>query len=117
MAALRMALARKDILDTVERIHHTDRSSQYTANEYLAFLKEHGIQVSTSGKGDPYDNAMMERFFSALRAELTDWEHFPARQSARTARFEFIEVFYNYQRFHSSLGYVNPVDFEADRSS
>ena len=66
-----------------------------------------------SGKGDPYDNAMMESFFSTLRAELTDLERFLTRQAARTVVFEFIEVFYNRQRLHSSLGYHSPATFEA----
>jgi putative transposase len=66
-----------------------------------------------SGKGDPYDNAMMESFFSTLRAELTDLERFATQQVARTAVFEFIEVFYNRQRLHSSLGYRSPQAFES----
>lgn len=111
-AALRMALARRDLPDTAALLHHTDRGSQYTADDYLALLKAHGIQVSMSGKGDPYDNAMMESFFSTLRAELTDLERFATRQAARTAVFEFIEVFYNRQRLHSSLGYRSPLAFE-----
>ena len=111
--ALRMALTRRSIPDPEALIHHTDRGSQYTAEAYLALLKERGIQVSMSGKGNPYDNAMMESFFSTLRAELTDLDRFPTRQLARTAVFEFIEVFYNRQRLHSSLGYLSPADFEA----
>lgn len=110
--ALCMALLQRDIPETAQLIHHTDRGSQYTADEYLALLKAHGIQVSMSGKGNPYDNAMMESFFSTLRAELTDLEPFPTRQMARTAVFEFIEVFYNRQRLHSSLGYRSPLTFE-----
>jgi putative transposase len=112
MDALCMALGQRDIPEAAELIHHTDRGSQYTADEYLALLKAHGIQVSMSGKGNPYDNAMMESFFSTLRAELTDLERFPTRQAARTAVFEFIEVFYNRQRLHSSLGYRSPLAFE-----
>lgn len=111
--ALCMALLQRDISATTELIHHTDRGSQYTADEYLARLKAHGIQVSMSGKGNPYDNAMMESFFSTLRAELTDLEHFATRQAARTAVFEFIEVFYNRQRLHSSLDYRSPLTFES----
>lgn len=111
--ALGMALAWREITQTTELIHHTDRGSQYTADDYGALLNEYGIQVSMSDKGDPYDNAMMERFFSTLRAELTDLERFPTRQAARTAVFEFIEVFYNRQRLHSSLGYRSPADFES----
>jgi len=111
--ALGMALARRDIPQRADLIHHTDRGSQYTADEYLALLKAHGIQVSMSSKGNPYDNAMMESFFSTLRAELTDLERFATRQAARTAVFEFIEVFYNRQRLHSSLDYRSPLAFES----
>lgn len=116
-AALRMALVRRDLPQPADLIQHTDRGSQYTANDYLALLKAHGIQVSMSNKGDPYDNAMMESFFSTLRAELTDLERFATRQAARTAVFEFIEVFYNRQRLHSSLGYRSPLAFETDHFS
>jgi putative transposase len=110
--ALRMALTRRAISQPATLIHHTDRGSQYSADAYQALLTAHGIQVSMSDKGNPYDNAMMESFFSTLRAELTDRERFPTRQAARTAVFEFIEVFYNRQRLHSSLGYRSPADFE-----
>jgi putative transposase len=107
-----MALAWRKLPPVTDLIQHTDRGSQYTADDYLALLKEHGIQVSMSDKGDPYDNAMMESFFSTLRAELTDLEHFSTQQAARTVVFEFIEVFYNRQRLHSSLGYRSPLAFE-----
>lgn len=110
--ALRMALARRQLPQPANLIQHTDRGSQYTADDYLALLREQGIQVSMSDKGDPYDNAMMESFFSTLRAELTDLQRFPTRQAAQTAVFEFIEVFYNRQRLHSSLGYRSPMAFE-----
>lgn len=112
-AALRMALTRRIIPQPANLIQHTDRGSQYTANDYLALLKQHGIQVSMSDKGNPYDNAMMESFFSTLRAELTDLERFATRTAARTAVFEFIEVFYNRQRLHSALGYRSPMAFES----
>jgi putative transposase len=111
--ALRMALAQREIPDPAALIHHTHRGSQYTADDYLALLNEHHIQLSMSNKGDPYDNAMIESFFSTLRAELTDLERFITRQAARTALFEFIEVFYNRQPLHSSLGYRSPIQFEA----
>jgi putative transposase len=110
--ALRMALARRELPQPTHLIQHTDRGSQYTADDYLALLKSNGIQVSMSGKGDPYDNAMIESFFSTLRAELTDLERFATGQAARTAVFEFIEAFYNRQRLHSSLGYRSPLMFE-----
>ena len=115
--ALRMALARRDLPPASDLIQHTDRGSQYTADDYLALLKAHGIQVSMSAKADPYDNTMMESFFSTLRAELTDLERFATRQAARTAMFEFIEVFYNRQRLHSSLGYRSPLAYETDHLS
>ena len=111
--ALRMALKRRTIPDNSTLLHHTDRGSQYTADDYLALLARHGIQVSMSGKGDPYDNAMIESFFATLRAELTDLTHFPTRAAARLALFDFIEVFYNRQRIHSALGYISPAAFEA----
>jgi transposase InsO family protein len=110
--ALGMALSGRERAQTATLIHHTDRGSQYTADDYLLLLKGQGISVSMSDKGNPYDNAMMESFFSTVRAELTDLEHFPTRQAARTAVFEFIEVFYNRQRLHSSLGYHSPLAFE-----
>jgi transposase InsO family protein len=116
-AALRMALLRRELPQAADLIQHTDRGSQYTADDYLALLKAHSIQVSMSDKGDPYDNALMESFFSTLRAELTDLEHFATRQAARTAVFEFIEVFYNRQRLHSSLGYRSPLAFETAQLS
>jgi putative transposase len=112
-AALRMALTRRELPAETALIHHTDRGSQYTADDYLALLKAHRIQVSMSAKGNPYDNAMMESFFSTLRAELTDLERFATQRVARTAVFEFIEVFYNRQRLHSSLGYRSPQAFES----
>jgi putative transposase len=113
-AALQMALGQR-VLDG-PLIHHTDRGSQYTADDYLACLKACGVSVSMSGKGDPYDNAMAESFFSTLRAECTELQHFATRREARLAVFEYIMVFYNRQRLHSALGYCSPVDFEAAHS-
>jgi transposase InsO family protein len=113
-AALDMALARRHLQP--ELIHHTDRGSQYTADDYQATLLAQHILVSMSKKGEGYDNAMMESFFSTLRAELTELQHFHTRQQARSALFEFIEGFYNRQRLHSSLGYHSPADFEAAHS-
>lgn len=109
--ALRMALGRRIVAEDL--IHHTDQGSQYTADDYLALLAAHGISVSMSRKGDCYDNAMMESFFSTLRAECTERQRYRSRAEARVSVFEFIEVFYNRQRLHSSLGYRSPVDYEA----
>ena len=112
-AALRMALGQRSLLPEQELIHHTDRGSQYTAHDYQDLLDEFDIQVSMSGKGDPYDNAMIESFFSTLRAECTDLQEFDTRLAARLAVFDFIEMFYNCRRLHSSLGYLSPMEFEA----
>jgi transposase InsO family protein len=110
-AALRMALGRRVVGDNL--IHHTDQGSQYTADDYLALLAADGITVSMSRKGDCYDNAMMESFFSTLRAECTERQRYRSRAEARASVFDFIEVFYNRQRLHSSLGYCCPADYEA----
>lgn len=112
-ATLRMALGQRSLLPEQELIHHTDRGSQYTAHDYQDLLDEFDIQVSMSGKGDPYDNAMIESFFSTLRAECTDLQEFDTRLAARLAVFDFIEMFYNCRRLHSSLGYLSPMEFEA----
>jgi transposase InsO family protein len=109
--ALKMALGHRVVGDDL--IHHTDRGSQYTADDYLTLLATAGITVSMSRKGDCYDNAMMESLFSTLRAECTERQPYHTRLEARLSVFEYIEVFYNRQRLHSSLGYRNPADFEA----
>lgn len=111
--ALCMALQRRQITPDHRLIHHTDRGSQYTADDYLELLNTQGITVSMSGKGDPYDNAMMESFFATVRAELTELDRFLTRQAAQVAIFDYIELFYNRQRIHTSIGYTNPTTFEA----
>jgi putative transposase len=93
-------------------LHHSDRGSQYTSGSYQALLAQVGIQVSMSGKGDCYDNAAMESFFSSLKGEWTDWHTYQTRQEAQLSIFEYIEVFYNRQRRHSTLGYLSPVKYE-----
>jgi transposase InsO family protein len=115
--ALIMALIRRNIQPDSKLLHHTDRGSQYTANDYLKHLADCGIQVSMSNKADPYDNAMMESFFATLRAELTDLQDFVTHDAARVAIFDFIEVFYNRLRIHSSIGYISPVEYEANTLS
>ena len=111
--ALSMALKQRRITPDQGLIHHTDRGSQYTADDYQTLLKSSGIIVSMSGKGDPYDNAMMESFFATLRAELTALQRFATRRVAELAIFEYIEVFYNRQRIHTSIGYTHPTAYEA----
>lgn len=111
--ALCMALDYRILNPDQPPLHHTDRGSQYTAKHYQQLLADYGIQVSMSGKGDPYDNAIMESFFSTLRAELTDLYDFPTRNEARLALFDYLELFYNRLRIHSAIGYISPIDFEA----
>lgn len=93
-------------------LHHSDRGSQYTANDYQAALWDRQARVSMSGTGNCYDNAAMESFFKTLKSELVDHEQFPSRKEARQAVFEYVEVFYNRLRMHSSIGYMSPAAFE-----
>lgn len=93
-------------------IHHTDRGAIYAATDYRAVLTSHGIKASMGRKGDCYDNAVAESFFSTVKNELTWDEDFHSRSEARTRLFEFIEVFYNRQRIHQTLGYRTPQDVE-----
>lgn len=85
-------------------LHHSDRGSQYTSSAYQSLLAHLDTQVSMSGKGDCYDDAAMESFFSSLKGEWTDWHTYQTRTEAQLSIFEYIEVFYNRQRRHSTLG-------------
>jgi transposase InsO family protein len=108
--AARMALARRRPEPGL--LHHSDRGSQYTAADYRELLAQSGIVVSMSGKSDCYDNALIESFFGTLKTECVDRESFASRSQARLVIFEYLEVFYNRQRLHSSLGYLSPVTYE-----
>jgi transposase InsO family protein len=108
--ALDMALASRRPLAGL--LHHSDRGSQYSSTGYRGTLEEQGIVMSMSGKGEPYDNALMESFFSTLKAECVERHDFQTPTEARTCIFEYLEVFYNRQRLHSSLGYRSPMEFE-----
>lgn len=107
--ALKMGLGRRII--TGQLIHHSDQGSQYTSHDYLNLLHENRIEVSMSGTGNCYDNAMMESFFATLKTECVV-ERYATRQQARQAIFEYIEMWYNRQRRHSALGYLSPKQFE-----
>ena len=109
--ALHMALSQRQTQANL--LHHSDRGSQYAAHSYQALLTHHHITVSMSRKGNCYDNAVMESFFHTLKAECVDLHVFPSRAHARSVVFEFLEVYYNRQRLHSTLGYRTPVAFEA----
>jgi len=94
-------------------LHHSDRGVQYACEDYQRMLAEHGILCSMSHTGDCYDNAMAESFFSRLKTELVHHEKYASRAEATGSIFEYLEVFYNRKRRHSSLGYLSPAAFEA----
>ena len=91
-------------------IHHSDQGSPYASDDYQNLLKKRGVTSSMSRKGNCYDNAVMEAFFSTLKAELG--EHFESNRDAKYQLFDYIEVFYNQKRRHSSLGYATPTEHE-----
>lgn len=92
-------------------IHHSDRGSQYCAEEYQDLLKQFQFRVSMSRKGNCFDNAPMESFWGSLKTEMVHHRNFSTRAEAESAIREYIEVFYNRQRRHSRLGYQSPVVF------
>lgn len=93
-------------------IHHSDQGSQFASADYRSALSERNIIPSMSRRGCCYDNAVMESFFHTLKVELIHRYQFQTRDQAKRAIFEYIEVFYNRLRRHSSIGYLSPVDFE-----
>jgi transposase InsO family protein len=107
--ALHMALVRRQPPKGL--LHHSDRGSQYAAGDYRRLLTQQAILVSMSRTANCYDNAMKESFFATLKTECAS-QPFATRAEARTAIFEYIEVFYNRQRLHSALGYLSPAQFE-----
>lgn len=93
-------------------LHHSDRGVQYACEAYQAILAQHGITGSMSRKGDCYDNAVAESFFASLEWELIQDSDWHTHEEARRAVFDYVEVWYNRQRLHSSLGYRSPVEYE-----
>ena len=93
-------------------IHHTDRGITYAKQSYRAVLDQYQIQSSMSRKRDCWDNAVAESFFSNLKNELIYWCHFNNQSEARSAIFDYIEIFYNRQRLHQTLNYTSPEEFE-----
>jgi putative transposase len=108
--ALTMALQQRRPLQGV--IHHSDRGSQYCSDVYQALLSKNGFICSMSGKGNCYDNAVMESFYHTLKVELIHGQRYRSRGEAQMAVFDYIEIFYNRQRLHSSLDYQTPEAFE-----
>lgn len=106
--ALEMALARR--CPEAGLLHHSDRGCTYTAEDYQVLLATRGIVCSMSRRGDCYDNAVMESFFSTVKSELAD--RFTSYGEAKMELFDYIELFYNQRRRHSTLGQISPAAFE-----
>jgi putative transposase len=113
LQALHMALAHRHPRSGL--IHHSDQGALYTSVAYQRVLAQRGVISSMSRKGNCFDNAVVESFFSTLKNELVHEQRFDSHDEAHAAVFEFIEVFYNRQRLHQTLGYVSPLQFEARR--
>jgi putative transposase len=107
-----LALAVERRLPGEGLLAHSDRGSQYASDHYQRLLARHGITCSMSRRANCWDNAPMESFFASLKKELVHEADFATREEARAAIVEYIEVFYNNQRRHSSLGYVSPAEYE-----
>jgi len=110
MDALSMAFRKRDVSPGL--IIHSDRGVQYRSRKYIDFMRSWGCKPSMSRKGNCWDNAPMESFFSRLKVELIYAEQFQSISEAKSGIFEYIEVFYNRLRRHSSIGYISPIEFE-----
>jgi transposase InsO family protein len=94
-------------------VHHSDRGVQYACGLYRRLLEERGMTCSMSRRGDCWDNAVAESFFSSLKLELIDRQAWATRAQVRRAVVDYIEVFFNRRRLHSSLNYLTPAEYEA----
>jgi putative transposase len=117
VSAIDMALRRQGLMDATDLTAHSDRGSQYASDDYSRKLDTHNITASMSRKGNCYDNAYVESFFRTLKVEMVYTRKFKTRQEARAAIFEYIEVWYNRQRLHSSLDYMTPEQYESKQST
>jgi putative transposase len=108
--ALQMAVARRR--PEPGFVHHSDRGCQYTSRAYQSQLEQIGAVVSMSRKGNCWDNAAMESFFGSLKEECVGNQLYSSHEQARQALFEYLEIYYNRQRRHSTLGYVSPLAYE-----
>ena len=110
LAALQMASQRRHLEPGL--LHHSDRGCQYTSYDYRCALAKHGVTVSMSRKGNCWDNAVAESFFATIKNELVHRRSWPSRLELRAAVFEYIEVFYNRRRLHSSIDYKTPAEVD-----
>lgn len=110
MDALLMAIFRRGRPQAV--LHHSDQGSQYTSEDFQRLLDSHGIVCSMSRRGNCWDNAAMESFFSTLKTERLSRKRYRTRDELRADIFDYIERFYNPKRRHSTIGYISPVQFE-----
>jgi len=108
IAALEMGIKRR--CPDVGLLHHSDQGCTYASEDYQKILAERGLVCIMSRRGNPYDNAVMEAWNSTFKIECG--ERFLNNEVARFETFDFIEVFYNQKRLHSSIGYVSPAEFE-----
>ena len=108
--ALMMAIWRRGRPDAL--LHHSDRGSQYTSEQFQRLMTDHGVDCSMSRSGNVWDNAAMESFFSSLKTERIGRKVYRTRDAARADVFDYIERFYNTVRRHSTIGYLSPVEFE-----
>lgn len=115
VAALRQALAGRQIQPGL--VHHSDRGVQYASIEYTKLLKEKGIQISMSRRGNPYDNAQAESFMKTLKYEEVYRSEYRDEREVRRGIKRFLEKVYNEKRLHSALGYVPPNEFERSLST
>jgi putative transposase len=109
--ALMMAIWRRGKPDAL--LHHSDRGSQYTSEQFQRLMADHGVTCSMSRSGNCWDNAAMESFFSSLKTERTARKTYRTRDEAKADVFDYIERFYNPKRRHSTIGYISPMEFEA----
>jgi putative transposase len=113
IAALQQAVTHRK--PSVGLIHHSDQGSQYTSQAFKRVTEQQGIALSMSGVGNCYDNAAAESFLHTLKTEHVYFEHYETQEQAKQSIFEYIMVFYNRKRRHSTLNYVSPVEFENSR--
>lgn len=111
--ALEMALQQRRPAGPL--LHHSDRGVQYAAGDYRRLLASHGLEVSMSRTGECYDNAVVESFWGKLKTEMVYHRRFATKEEARSAVFEYIEMFYNRKRLYAALDYLSPEQFEANQ--